>query len=39
MISLLTAYVLVQGEASWYWWVFWVLLAFIQFIKFVEREV
>jgi hypothetical protein len=38
MISLLTAYVLAAGEASWYWWVFWVMLAFANFLKFVEEN-
>jgi hypothetical protein len=38
MISLLTAYVLAAGEASWYWWTFWVVLAFVEFIKFIERN-
>ena len=38
MISLLTAFLLVHGDASWYWWVFWVVLAFANFLKFVEEN-
>jgi|LauGreDrversion4_2_1035121.scaffolds.fasta_scaffold00746_15 hypothetical protein len=38
MISLLTAFFLAHGDASWYWWAFWVVLAFVEFIKFIETN-
>ncbi len=38
MLSLLTAFFLAHGEASWYWWVFWVVFAFMEFLKFVEEN-
>lgn len=38
MLSLLTAFFFVHGEASWYWWVFWVVFTFMEFLKFVEEN-
>ena len=38
MLSLLTAFFLAHGDASWYWWVFWVVFAFMEFLKFVEEN-
>ncbi len=38
MLSLLTAFFLAHGDASWYWWVFWVMFAFMEFLKFVEEN-
>ncbi len=38
MLSLLTAFFLAHGEASWYWWVFWVVFAFMEFLKFVQEN-
>ena len=38
MISLLTAFLLATGEASWYWWAMWVVLAFGNILKFVEEN-
>jgi len=38
MLSLLTAFFLTHGDASWYWWVFWVVFACMEFFKIVETN-
>lgn len=38
MLSLLTAFFLTHGDASWYWWVFWVVFAFMEFLKHIKEN-
>lgn len=38
MLSLLTAFFLAHGDASWYWWVFWVVFAFMEFLKYIQEN-
>jgi hypothetical protein len=38
MIGLLTAFVLIRGDAEWYWWVIWLLIEFGEILKDINKK-